>query len=159
VITDPATLWAQLDAAEKDLPLLRLGKTIVIHTPAYHDDFPAKVAAISDFLDPATRTIKVRALLDNTQRKLKGEMYITADVDADGAAELLVPAKAVFFQREKHLVFIDNGGGKYMRREVRTGDVRDGRVEIIEGLRAGEKVVTEGSLMLQQMLQPRRVQK
>lgn len=159
VITDPATLWAQLDAAEKDLPLLRPGKSIVIHAPAYHDDFPAKVDAVSDFLDPTTRTIKVRASLDNTQRKLKGEMYITADVDADGESELLVPAKAVLFQAGEHFVFIDNGGGKYMRRHVQTGDVRQDRVEILEGLREGEKVVTEGSLMLQQTLRPARVQK
>jgi cobalt-zinc-cadmium efflux system membrane fusion protein len=159
VITDPATLWAQLDAAEQDLPLLRPGKPIVIHSPAYHDDFPAKVDAVSDFLDPTTRTIKVRASLDNTQRKLKGEMYITADVDADGESELLVPAKAVLFQAGEHFVFIDNGGGKYMRRHVQTGDVRQDRVEILEGLRDGEKVVTEGSLMLQQTLRPARVQK
>ena len=160
VITDPATLWALLDAAEKDLPLLKPGKTITIHTPAYRDDdFPARITAVADFLDPITRTIKIRALLDNPLRKLKGEMYVTADVDANGQTELLVPAMAVFFQGEKHLVFIDDGGGKYTRRQVHTGDVRQNRVEILDGLRAGEKVVTEGSLMLQQTLQPRRVQK
>jgi multidrug efflux pump subunit AcrA (membrane-fusion protein) len=72
---------------------------------------------------------------------------------------LLVPAKAVLFQAGEHFVFIDNGGGKYMRRHVQTGDVRQDRVEILEGLRDGEKVVTEGSLMLQQTLRPARVQK
>lgn len=160
VITDPATLWVQLDGAEKDLPLLRPGKTIVVHAPAYRDEnFPAKITAISDFLDPATRTIKVRALLDNAHRKLKGEMYVTADIDADGHQELLVPAKAVFFQGEKHHVFIDEGDSKYTRRQVRIGDIRQNLIEILEGLREGEKVVTEGSLMLQQTLQPRRVQK
>lgn len=160
VITDPATLWAQLDAAEKDLPLLRPGKIITVRAPAYRDeDFPARVTAVSDFLDPATRTIKVRATLDNSHRKLKGEMYVTADVDADGHTELLVPAKAVFFQGEKHLVFIDEGNGRYTRRAVRIGDVRQNLIEILDGLREGEKVVTEGSLMLQQVLQPRRVQK
>jgi cobalt-zinc-cadmium efflux system membrane fusion protein len=160
VITDPASLWVQLDAAEKDLGLLRPGKTVVVHAPAYRDEkFPAKVTAVSDFLDPATRTIKARALLDNSGRKLKGEMYVTADVSTDGEAELLVPAKAVFFQGEKHLVFIDNGNGKYTRRVVRIGDVRQNMIEILDGLHEGEKVVTEGSLMLQQVLQPRRVQK
>ncbi len=160
VITDPATLWALLDAAEKDLPLLKPGKTIAIRTPAYRDDnFPARITAVADFLDPATRTIKVRALLDNAHRKLKGEMYVTADIDANGDKELLVPAKAVFFLGEKHYVFIDEGNGRYMRRQVHTGDVRRNLVEILDGLREGEKVVTEGSLMLQQTLQPRRVQK
>ena len=160
VITDPATLWVQLDAAEKDLPLLRPGKAITVNAPAYRDEkFPARITAISDFLDPVTRTIKVRALLDNAHRKLKSEMYVTAEIDADGHRELLVPAKAVFFQGEKHHVFIDEGNGRYTRRTVRIGDIRQNLIEILNGLSDGEKVVTEGSLMLQQTLQPRRVQK
>lgn len=86
-------------------------------------------------------------------------MYVTADIDADGHQELLVPAKSVFFQGEKHHVFIDEGNSKYTRRQVRIGDIRQNQIEILEGLSEGEKVVTEGSLMLQQTLQPRRVQK
>lgn len=160
VITDPATLWVQLDATERDLPLLRPGKVITVSAPAYRDEkFPATITAISDFLDPVTRTIKVRALLDNTHRKLKSEMYVTAEIDADGHEELLVPAKAVFFQAEKHHVFIDEGNGRYTRRTVRIGDIRQNLIEILKGLSDGEKVVTEGSLMLQQTLQPRRIQK
>lgn len=160
VITDPETLWIQLDASEKDLPLLGIGKAITIRSPAYRDDdFPAKITAVSDFLDPTTRTIKVRALIANTDHKLKSEMFVTADIGTDGQQELLVPARSVFFQGGKYFVFIDEGGGKYTRREVHTGDVRGPLVEILEGLREGEKVVNEGSLMLQQVLRPRRVQK
>ncbi|MBY0269449.1 MAG: efflux RND transporter periplasmic adaptor subunit [Burkholderiales bacterium] len=160
VVTDPTSLWAQFDASERDLALLRPGKTITVRSPAWRDEeFSARVETMSDFLDPATRAIKIRARLDNTARKLKGEMFVTADVDADGARELLVPAKAVYFQNEKNYLFIDEGGGSYLRREVQTGDVRRNLVEILAGLNEGEKVVTEGSLMLQQVMQPRRVQK
>lgn len=160
VVTDPTTLWAQFDASERDLALLRPGKTIAVRSPAWRDEeFSARVETMSDFLDPATRAIKIRARLDNTARKLKGEMFVTADIDADGARELLVPAKAVYFQNEKNYLFIDEGGGRYLRREVQTGDVRRNLVEILAGLNEGEKVVTEGSLMLQQVMQPRRVQK
>lgn len=160
VVTDPTTLWAQFDASERDLALLRPGKTIAVRSPAWRDEeFSARVEAMSDFLDPATRAIKIRARLDNTARKLKGEMFVTADIDADGAKELLVPAKAVYFQNEKNYLFIDEGNGRYLRREVKTGDVRRNLVEILAGLNEGEKVVTEGSLMLQQVMQPRRIQK
>jgi cobalt-zinc-cadmium efflux system membrane fusion protein len=160
VITDPATLWVQIDAAERDLALLKRGKVIQIRTPAYADaSFPAEVSSVADFLDPATRTIKARATLENKERKLKGEMYVTAEIDSGGEMELLVPSKAMYFQSEKNFVFIDEGNGKFTRRPVKAGDIRDSRTEILDGLKAGEKVVVDGALMLQQMLQPRRVQK
>lgn len=159
VITDPATLWVQLDAAEKDLPQLKPGRGVAVRSPAYRDEsFPAKITAVSDFLDPATRTIKVRAILDNDQRKLKGEMFVTAEAQGEDRMQLLVPAKSVFFQGDKHFVFTDEGNGKYTRREVRTGDARQEFVVIREGLREGQNVVVDGTLMLQQELQPRRVQ-
>ena len=159
-VTDPTALWVQIDAAERDLPLLTRGKTITIRTPSYAEEsFPAQVTSVADFLDPATRTIKARATLVNTARKLKAEMYVTAEIDTSGATELLVPSKAMYFQSAKNYVFIDEGKGKYTRRAVKAGDIRDSRTEILEGLHEGEKVVVEGALMLQQMLQPRRVQK
>ena len=160
VVTDPASLWIQLDAAEKNLVHLKKGKVITIRTPAYAEEsFSARVEAVSDFLDPVTRTIKVRAALDNQERKLKSEMFVTSVVDADGEMELLVPSRAMYFQGGQNYLFIDDGKGKFTRRAVKAGDVRDNRTEILEGLKEGEKVVTEGALMLQQVLKPRRVQK
>jgi cobalt-zinc-cadmium efflux system membrane fusion protein len=159
-ITDPTTLWVLIDAAERDLPLLKRGKAITIRTPAYAEEaFAAEVVSVADFLDPTTRTIKARATLANQNRKLKGEMYVTAEIDTGAATELLVPSKAMYFQSDKNYVFIDEGKGKFTRRTVKAGDVRENRTEILKGLTEGEKVVVDGALMLQQMLQPRRVQK
>jgi cobalt-zinc-cadmium efflux system membrane fusion protein len=148
-----ATLWAQFDASERNLAHLRPGKNISVLSPAFRDQsFTARVEAISDFLDPGTRALKIRARIDNKDNKLKAEMFVTAEVDADGEKELLVPAKSVFFQNEKYFLFIDESNGSYQRREVKTGDVRNNLVEILSGLNAGEKVVTEGTLMLQQVM-------
>jgi cobalt-zinc-cadmium efflux system membrane fusion protein len=160
VITDPASLWIQLDAAEKDLPLLKPGKRIEVSSAVYPErSFPATLEAVSDFLDPTTHTIKARARADNRERLLKGDMFVRANVDFDGATELLVPTRALYFQSEKHYVFVDEGQGRFTRRTVKVGDVRGNQTEILDGLRDGEKVVTEGALMLQQVLKPRRVQK
>ncbi len=160
VITDPTSLWALFGAAEKDLIYLRAGKTIAVTTPAYREqEFAARVESISDFLDPVTRAIKIRARINNSGRTLKGDMFVTAEIDADGERELLVPAKAVYFQNGKNFLFIEEGKGTYLRRQVQTGDVRQNQVEILAGLNEGEAVVTDGSLMLQQVMQPRRVQK
>ena len=160
VITDPAYLWVLLDATEKDLTHLKVGKTIKVRVPAYRNEvFDAKVAAVADFLDPATRTIKVRATLDNAKRLLKSEMFVTATVEDGGAAILQVPVRAVFFQGGSNYVFTDDGNGGYTRHRVEAGDVHEGNIAITAGLKPGEKVVTEGALLLQQMLQPRRVVK
>ena len=159
-VTDPTMLWVQIDASERELPLLTRGKSITIHSPSYGEEsFPATIGSVADFLDPVTRTIKARAELTNTTRKLKGEMYVTAVIGTNGATELLVPSKAIYFQSGNNYLFIEEQRGKYTRRPVKAGDVRDSRTEILQGLREGEKVVVDGALMLQQMLQPRRVQK
>ena len=154
------TVTAWVDAAEKNLAHLKKGKVVSVRTPDYPEDtFSARVEAVADFLDPVTRTIKVRAALDNTTRKLKSEMFVTSIVNADGESELLVPSRSMYFQGGQNYLFIDEGKGKFTRRAVKAGDVRDNRTEILEGLREGENVVTEGALMLQQVLKPRRVQK
>jgi cobalt-zinc-cadmium efflux system membrane fusion protein len=160
VVTNPATLWAVFDASERDLAMLRIGKRIQVSTPAYRDErYLAQVEAIADFLDPTTRTLKIRTRIDNPSRRLKAEMFVTAEVGADGDQELLVPTRAVYFQGERHYLFIDLGEGRYQRRQVRIGDVRGDQIEILSGLQERESVVVEGSLMLQQVMTPRRVQK
>jgi len=160
VVTDPNYLWVLLDATERDLPAVKLGQTISVRSPVYRDeDFTARVESISDFLDPATRTIRIRASLDNSHHRLKGEMFVTAELLGKSPIQLQVPSKAVFFQGDKHFVFVDDGGGKFTRREIRVGDEKDGSVAVVDGLADGQRVVTEGTLMLQQLIQPRRVQK
>ena len=160
VITDPSTLWVWLDAAEKDLAGLARGAALTIRVPVYPDEtFPAKIAAIADFLDPVTRTVRVRAAIDNRARRLKGEMFVTGEAKSVRASVVRVPARAVMFQGGRHYLFIDEGGGRFARREVVAGDTEDGYVTIASGVAPGEPVVAEGALLLQQILQPRRVVK
>jgi multidrug efflux pump subunit AcrA (membrane-fusion protein) len=70
-----------------------------------------------------------------------------------------VPLRAVFFQGGRNFVFVDEGNGAFVRHEVKIGDSYDGNTTILSGLKSGQKVVTEGTLALQQTLQPRRVVK
>jgi membrane fusion protein, heavy metal efflux system len=160
VVSNPNSLWAILDATEKDLPALTVGKRVSIRAPVYDDErFDGRIANVSDFLDPATRTLKVRATLDNNHRRLKAEMFVTGEIELEQAPQIEVPAKAVFFQGGKNYVFVEDGPGRYTRREVRVGDEHDGKVEVSNGLQQGLRVVSDDVLMLQQMVQPRRVQK
>ena len=160
VVSNPSYLWAILDAAEKDLPYLKPGTLITVRSPVYKDaEFHARVAAISDFLDPQTRTLKVRAVLENTDRRLKAEMFITAEIQTQREAAIQVPSTALFFEGGKRFVFTREGENHYTRREVTTAEENQGKVAVVAGLEPGQTVVTDGVLMLQQLLQPRRVQK
>ena len=93
------------ESSIKSLPLLTRGKTITIRTPAYaEENFPAQIASVADFLDPVTRTIKARVTLANASRKLKGEMFVTAEIDTGGAT-MSAPATIFVSRRPQAITF------------------------------------------------------
>lgn len=152
VVTDPSRLWVQLDASEADLAHLQRGQTLRLYSSAYPGQpFSAKVEMVSDFIDPATRVLKVRAAVDNRERKLKGEMFVTAEVDIGTTPGVTVPAKAVFLAGDKYYAFTETAPGNYTRVEVKPGASADGSIGVVSGLVPGQKVVVEGSLLLQRM--------
>ena len=152
VITDPGRLWVQLDASEADLAHLQRGQTLRLHASAYPElAFAAKVEVVSDFIDPLTRVIRVRGSVDNRERKLKGEMFVTAEIEIGTKPGVLVPAKAVFLAGDKYFAFTEDAPGTYTRIEVRTGGSANGSISVVAGLAPGQKVVVEGSLLLQRL--------
>lgn len=154
VITDPSRLWVFLDATERDLPYLKSGETVALHSDAYSGEtFPARIEAISHFVDPQTRTIKVRGALSNPRDELKGEMFVTAELASAPAVGVVVPVKAVFLQGSRHFVFVEEERGRYAREEVQLGTESGGTLVVTNGLRDGQRVVVDGNLFLQQILQ------
>ena len=157
VVTDPTRLWVLLDVSDKDLPRVRWGERILVHAQAFPDRvFQGRIDVISDSLDPTTRTVKVRASVDNSVRLLKAEMFVTVDLSANrpgrpGGTD--VSAKAVFLKGEKHYVFVQQGRGEFLRREIKTGPEHDGKIQVLDGLLPGERIVTEGCLLLEQLYQ------
>ena len=154
VVTDPTRLWVLLDVSDKDLPRVRRGERILVHAPAFPDRvFQGTIDVISDSLDPTTRTVKVRASVDNSARLLKAEMFVTVDLSANRPEGTDVCAKAVFLKGEKHYVFVQQGRGEFLRREITTGPEHEGKIQVLDGLLPGERVVTEGCLLLEQLYQ------
>ncbi len=152
VVTDPSHLWVQLDATEGQIAKLRRGQKLRLRTAAWPDQaFGATIEAISDFIDPSTRTVKVRASIDNRDRKLKGEMFVTAEVEAPPSAVLEAPAKAVLLSGDKYYVYVEEAPGRYARTEVKLAGIHDGVAGILSGLALGQKVVVEGNLLLHRL--------
>jgi membrane fusion protein, heavy metal efflux system len=154
VVTDPTRLWVQLDATEHDLGLLRAGQTVSLRTPAYPDEtFAARVESITDFIDPVTRAIKVRATVDNPERKLKGEMFVVAEIRDEQRRSLMIPAASTFLVGAKHYAFVEQQTGQFTRVEVGVGKEVNGWVIVTSGIHAGQRIVSSGALLLEQLLE------
>lgn len=152
VITDPARLWVQLDAAESQLAGLRPGKKVQLRSAAWPDQtFTATLENISDFIDPASRTVKVRGTVENRERKLKGEMFVTAELQESPGADLQIPEKALLLAGDKYYVFVEDKPGRYSRQQVKVDAVRDGVASVTSGVKLGQKVVVEGNLFLHRL--------
>src|ERR1035438_8704824 len=154
VVSNPTRLWIQIDATEIDVPRLQPGREFTFTSRAFPDEtFTGRVDNISEFIDPNTRTIKVRGSVDNARRLLKAEMFVNVILPGGETSNISVPAAAVFLKGEKHFVFVQEKPGEFSRQEVAIGSEQDGRVLIVNGLQAGQQVVTDGCILLQQLME------
>jgi len=154
-ITDPTRLWVLLDVSEHDATHLHVGDALEVRL---HLDpsqaLPGRIEAVSEFLDPTTRTVKVRGALANDERKLRAEMLVTVELEAiDEAAVPEVPASAVLLQGDKHFVYVEQEPGSFERREVAIGSERDGWLPVLGGLDGQKRVVTRGAILLEKIYQ------
>ena len=149
VVTDPSSLWVQLDAREADIGSLKPGTTITLTFPNLPgQNFEAQIAATGDFIDSNTRSIKVRAVVDNRQRLLKAEMLGTARIERKVGSGVLIPASAVQLRGTEHWAYVQTEPGVFEPRRVKLGYEGMQQVLVIEGLKAGELVVKENGLLL-----------
>ena len=152
VITDPSHLWVQLDATESQLASLKRGQTVRLRSSAWPEEtFEATVETISDFIDPASRTVKVRGSVVNRHRKLKGEMFVTAELPDVVRAGLQVSERALVLSGGRYYVFVEESPGRFAWNEVEVEGVRDGVAGVVSGVDLGQKVVVEGTLLLHRL--------
>ncbi len=149
VVSDPRSLWVHIDARESDVASLKPGTQIALVFPNFvGESFNATVAATGDFIDPNSRTIKVRAVVENPQRLLKAEMLGTARIVRQLAAGVLVPASAVQLRGTEHWCYVQTEPGVFEPRRVRLGYEGLQEVLVVEGLKANEHIVKDNSLLL-----------
>ena len=152
VITDPSRLWVQLDATESQLASLKRGQTVTLRSSAWPEEgFAATIETISDFIDPVSRTVKVRGSVVNRDRKLKGEMFVTAELQDRSRADLQLPERALVLSGGSYYVFVEESPGRFAWSEVKIEGVRDGVAGVVSGVNLGQKVVVEGTLLLHRL--------
>jgi cobalt-zinc-cadmium efflux system membrane fusion protein len=153
VVSDPARLWLFLDVTETEVASLSPGQEIIVRARGLPGKtFPGHLQIIGQGLDPATRTIKARCLVDNANKLLRAEMYVSADVTS-ASSGVDVPTKAIFLRDNQPYVFVEKAPGQFEKRQIRIGPEREGRSLVLEGVSADQHVVTEGCLLLEAMLE------
>lgn len=151
-ITDLSTVAVVADLPEVDLSGIKLGSPVRIKVAGYPDEsFTATVEYISDTVSPETRTVAVRAILDNKLRKFKVNMSADIYLNAAPRAVLACPREAVAEMNGRKIVFVKEGS-QFRERHVELGADTEQYYEVVSGLKEGEEVVTEGMLALKSEL-------
>jgi membrane fusion protein, heavy metal efflux system len=152
-VTDPSRLWVWLDVTEMHLPLVHKGQELVIRSKAFPDrTFKGTLDLIGDSLDPTTRTVRARGTLENPDKLLKAELYVTVEIPDAVPMSLQVPSKALFLRDNQYYVFLETAAGQFERHPVNVGREREGKVVVLQGLQSGQRLVTEGCLLLQALM-------
>ncbi len=149
VVSDPSKLWVQIDAQTPDIADLRPKARVQLVVPSLSGKtFEATVIAVSDQIDPISRSIKIRALVDNPSRLLKSDMLANVRYMRQIPQGVEVPATALFLMGQQHIVFVQTAAGVYASRQVTLSQEGPVKVVLSEGLKAGEEVVSQNGLLL-----------
>ena len=151
MISDTGSVWVLVNVYQKDLPYVRVGDTVAIQTDTYPEVFHGRISYVAASLDPNTRTLQARIETSNPGEKLKKDMYVVATVNAGAIPNAIaLPDTAVLRDSENQpFVYAAAGSNQFGRRAVTLGESLNGQTEITSGLKAGDKVIGNGSLFLQ----------
>ena len=155
-VADLSTVWVLVDIHEKDLVKVHKGQAAIVSVSAFPDQkLKGRITYIADLVDEATRTVKARVAVANPGRKLKPEMFATVELTlpADSAAVLSVPEEALQdVDGNKVLFVVDDNGVEFKPRKVEPGRTANGMVEIVSGLKEGERYAIKGAFILKSEL-------
>jgi len=150
-ISDLSTVWVLANVYQADLALVRTGDDVVVQNDAYPGTFHGRISYVSPALDPNTRTLQARIVVDNPAEKLKRDMYCTVNVTAGSINNAIAVPDSSILRDENNqpFVYVAVGANQFGRREVEIGQSENGQTEIVKGISVGERVVGDGSLFLQ----------
>jgi cobalt-zinc-cadmium efflux system membrane fusion protein len=156
IVADLSTLWVSTHFYEKDIPFLKAGLGVKMLVAAFPDrDFTGVISYIGDVVDEKTRTVTARVAIPNGGGFLKPGMFATVLIDTRTAEKqklLALPEEAVIIDGPTPYVFVQSAPGKFKKTDIKTGRTLGKKVEILEGLKEGDPVVTQGAFTLKSEL-------
>lgn len=153
-------MWVVGNVPEKDVQFIRKEQKVDVLLAAYpHAIFQGTLTYVGDVLDPATRTMRLRVTVPNPDRLLKPEMFAIIRVYTPSNPDTLsVPLEAVQNGPAGKMVFVQRGTGEFEARTVKLGDEQGDLVQVSDGVRAGELVVTKGAFALKSEMERHKIE-
>jgi cobalt-zinc-cadmium efflux system membrane fusion protein len=150
VIGDLSTVWLVAYVRESDAPSVHVGQAVHFTVLAYPDRvFPANISFVATSLDTGTRRLLVRATIDNSQHLLRPEMFASVTIlTGEGDSSPGIPREAIIYDGKTAHVWVARDDKSVERRDIKTGLSNGQMIQVIEGLRNGEIVVSKGSLFI-----------
>jgi cobalt-zinc-cadmium efflux system membrane fusion protein len=154
VVADLSSVWVVADLFEAQATGVKEGAGAEVTSPSLPDSrIGGKVAMVSAVVDPSRHTVPIRVSLPNPEGALRPNVYARvrfSTVQRSGAVE--IPATALITDGDRQYVYVQSRPGRFSRREIVAGPVREGRVPVLSGLAAGETIVHEGGVLLDNQL-------
>ena len=148
-IADLSTVWVEVEVYESEFQNIRVGQPVEIRSQSFPGrPFTGRVAFIYPFLDPKTRTVRARVEMPNPGLKLKPEMFVSAVIKVGLGASVTVPVTAVMDSGRQQTVWVEREAGIFEPRQVQVGQRTDDRIQILSGVKPGEKVAVSGAYLI-----------
>lgn len=147
-IADLSTVWILADLFENEASYFRPGQQVKIELPYQKKILYARVSSVLPQFDSTTRTLKLRLTAANPGYIMRPDMFVNVELTVNGSPAIIVPVDAVLDSGLKKTIFIDRGNGVFEPRRVETGRFLGERVEIVNGLMPGEKIVVSGNFLI-----------
>jgi len=148
VVADLSRVWVTAEVPEQQGALVKAGQTVDIDVPALGSRLTGKLIYVADTVNPETRTITVRSMVDNASRQLKPAMLATMLIQAAPVERVVVPSQAVVRDGDADNVFVEVGKGQFRLTPVRLGPDMDGKRAVLSGLKPEQPILVEGAFHL-----------
>ncbi len=148
-VADLSTVWVEIEVYENEFPNIMIGQQVEIQSQSYPGKpFTGRIAFIYPFLDPKTRTVKARVEMPNTGMKLKPDMFVKALIKVPLGTAIVVPVTAVMDSGKRQTVWVETSPGMFEPRDVQVGQQTDDKIQILSGLKSGDKVAVSGAYLI-----------
>lgn len=148
-IADLSRVWVEIEVYENEFPAIRIGQRVEIRSQSFPGKpFTGRVSFIYPFLDPKTRTVKVRVEMPNPGMKLKPDMFVNAIIKVPLVSAIVVPVSAVMDTGKRQVVWVESSPGMFEPRDVQVGQRTDDQIQILSGLKPGDSVAVSGGYLI-----------
>jgi Cu(I)/Ag(I) efflux system membrane fusion protein len=148
-VADFTRMWFHAMIPEQDAPFLRLGQIVKLHTATLPGiTLTARLSSISPNFDDNIGSARIRVVIENPERKIKNNLFAEGEIHIEAEETLTVPRNAVLWPGSTPRVYVEKKTGHFEPRNLKLGRIGDSDYEILEGLKAGEHVVTSGTMLI-----------